>query len=153
MRRPPRKENLCRALFFWNYQNGQKSSFVNNAPGISSVIWALFLLNWYLLSYFRSTLWNKYKLWKLQPITKQVKHALEQPFHKGIPRYEAYCYISMYEEDECNNKLLLRLAKLDYHLSQMLNKQDLCEILRCFLGRTIFLTNRVCYEYYLQKFI
>ncbi|XP_071917178.1 vetispiradiene synthase 1-like [Coffea arabica] len=66
-----------------------------------------------------------------------------QPFHKGIPRYEAYCYISMYEEDECNNKLLLRLAKLDYHLSQMLNKQDLCEILRW--GKELDILSKVPY--------
>nr|XP_027082440.1 vetispiradiene synthase 1-like [Coffea arabica] len=58
-------------------------------------------------------------------------------------RYEAYCYISMYEEDECNNKLLLRLAKLDYHLSQMLNKQDLCEILRW--GKELDILSKVPY--------
>ncbi|XP_027182158.1 viridiflorene synthase-like [Coffea eugenioides] len=61
---------------------------------------------------------------------KQVKYALEQPLHKGIPRYEAWRYISIYEEDESHNKVLLRLAKLDYHLLQMSYKEDLCEITR-----------------------
>lgn len=65
-------------------------------------------------------------------LAKKVKHALEQPLHKGIPRYEAYCYISMYEEDESSNRLLLRLAKLDYHLLHMLYKEDLSEIIRYF---------------------
>ena len=63
-------------------------------------------------------------------LAKQVKYALEQPLHKGIPRYEAWHYISIYGEDESNNKLLLRLAKFDYHLLQMSYKQELCEIIR-----------------------
>ncbi|CDP07835.1 unnamed protein product [Coffea canephora] len=62
-------------------------------------------------------------------LAKQVKYALEQPLHKGIPRYEAWHYISIYGEDESNNKLLLRLAKLGYHLLQMSYKQELCEII------------------------
>ncbi|XP_071918653.1 viridiflorene synthase-like [Coffea arabica] len=63
-------------------------------------------------------------------LAKQVKHALEQPLHEGIPRYEAWRYISIYEEDESHNKVLLRLAKLDYHLLQMSYKEELCEITR-----------------------
>ena len=63
-------------------------------------------------------------------LAKQVKYALELPLHKGIPRYEAWRYISIYEEDESHNKVLLRLAKLDYHLLQMSYKEDLCEITR-----------------------
>nr|XP_027083589.1 viridiflorene synthase-like [Coffea arabica]XP_027102276.1 viridiflorene synthase-like [Coffea arabica] len=76
-------------------------------------------------------------------LAKQVKHALEQPLHKGIPRYEAYCYISMYEKDESNNKLLLRLAKLDYHLLQMLYKQELSEIIRW--GKDLDIVTKVPY--------
>ncbi|CDP18842.1 unnamed protein product [Coffea canephora] len=76
-------------------------------------------------------------------LAKKVKHALEQPLHKGIPRYEAYCYISMYEEDESSNKLLLRLAKLDYHLLHMLYKRDLSEIIRW--GKELDIISKVPY--------
>ncbi|XP_027182188.1 viridiflorene synthase-like [Coffea eugenioides] len=76
-------------------------------------------------------------------LAKQVTHALEKPLHKGISRYEAYCYISIYEEDESNNKLLLRLAKLDYHLLQMLYKQDLCEIIRW--GKKLDMRSKIPY--------
>ncbi|KAL3500740.1 hypothetical protein ACH5RR_039833 [Cinchona calisaya] len=76
-------------------------------------------------------------------LAKQVKYALKQPLYKGIPRYEACRYISIYEEDESNNKLLLRLAKLDYHLLQMLHKQDLSEILR--RGKELDIVSKIPY--------
>lgn len=63
-------------------------------------------------------------------IEKQVAHALVQPIHFGIPRIEAHNFISIYEEDESKNELLLRFAKLDYNSLQMLLKQDLYEVSR-----------------------
>ncbi|KAL3537129.1 hypothetical protein ACH5RR_000495 [Cinchona calisaya] len=64
-------------------------------------------------------------------LAKQVKYALQQALHKGIPRIEARHYISIYEEEESNNNpLLLRLAKLDYNSLQMLHKQELAELIR-----------------------
>ena len=61
---------------------------------------------------------------------KQVKHALEQPLHRGHPKLEARHYISIYEQMETKNETLLRLAKLDYNLLQILHKQELSEITR-----------------------
>ncbi|CAI9115157.1 OLC1v1015994C1 [Oldenlandia corymbosa var. corymbosa] len=58
-------------------------------------------------------------------IAKQVNHALKQSLHKGLPRVEARHYISVYEEDENHNPLLLRVARLDYRLLQMLYRQEL----------------------------
>ncbi|CAA3027396.1 vetispiradiene synthase 2-like [Olea europaea subsp. europaea] len=61
---------------------------------------------------------------------KQVTHALVQSIHFGIHRIEARNFISIYEEDELKNELLLRLAKLDYNALQLLHKQELFEISR-----------------------
>ncbi|XP_027162920.1 viridiflorene synthase-like [Coffea eugenioides] len=63
-------------------------------------------------------------------LAKQVNYTLKQALHKCIPRIEARHYISVYEEDECRNQLLLKFAKLDYNLLQMLYKQELSEIIR-----------------------
>ncbi|PIN06856.1 Viridiflorene synthase [Handroanthus impetiginosus] len=64
------------------------------------------------------------------PLRKQVLHALEQSLHRGIPRVESRRFISLYEEDESKNESLLRLAKLDFNLLQMLHKKELYEVSR-----------------------
>ncbi|CAN4114329.1 unnamed protein product [Withania somnifera] len=65
------------------------------------------------------------------PLKEQVKHALEQSLHKGIPRVEIRFFISsIYEKQETKNDVLLRFAKLDYNLLQMLHKQELGEVSR-----------------------
>ncbi|KAL3323727.1 hypothetical protein AABB24_038069 [Solanum stoloniferum] len=63
------------------------------------------------------------------PLKEQVTHALEQSLHKGIPRVESRFFISsIYEKDESKNDMLLRFAKLDFNLLQMLHKQELVEV-------------------------
>ncbi|KAG5625892.1 hypothetical protein H5410_011110 [Solanum commersonii] len=64
------------------------------------------------------------------PLGKQVTHALEQSLHKSIPRVETRYFISIYEEEEFKNDVLLRFAKLDFNLLQMLHKQELSEVSR-----------------------
>uniref|UniRef100_A0A2N9FG29 Terpene synthase N-terminal domain-containing protein n=1 Tax=Fagus sylvatica TaxID=28930 RepID=A0A2N9FG29_FAGSY len=61
-------------------------------------------------------------------LAAQVTHALKQPIHKGIPRLEAWRYISIYEQDASHNKALLKLSKLDFNLVQSLRKEELCDI-------------------------
>jgi hypothetical protein len=61
---------------------------------------------------------------------KQVKRALEQSLWKGHQRTEARYYISAYEEDNSKNGTLLKMAKLDYKLLQMLHRKELCELMR-----------------------
>ncbi|KAK6129778.1 hypothetical protein DH2020_036485 [Rehmannia glutinosa] len=61
---------------------------------------------------------------------RQVRHALEQSLQRGIPRIEAHNFIAFYEEDESKDESLLRLAKLDFNLLQMLHKKELYEITR-----------------------
>ncbi|XP_006354694.1 vetispiradiene synthase 2-like [Solanum tuberosum] len=61
-------------------------------------------------------------------LEKQVTHALMQSHHRGIPRAEAHFNISIYEECGSRNEKLLRLAKLDYNLVQVLHKEELSEL-------------------------
>ncbi|KAK4388937.1 Viridiflorene synthase [Sesamum angolense] len=64
------------------------------------------------------------------PLKEQVAHALEQCLQRGIPRVEARRYISVYEEYESKNDSLLRLAKMNFNLLQMLHRKELCELSR-----------------------
>ncbi|NP_001311620.1 5-epi-aristolochene synthase 2-like [Capsicum annuum] len=65
------------------------------------------------------------------PLKEQVTHALELSLHKGIPRAETRFFISsIYEKQETKNDVLLRFAKLDFNLLQMLHKQELAEVSR-----------------------
>ncbi|KAH6812921.1 hypothetical protein C2S51_021939 [Perilla frutescens var. frutescens] len=58
------------------------------------------------------------------PLQKQVVHALVQSLHFGHQRIEARNFISIYEEYEDKNEFLLRFAKLDYNLLQMLLRRS-----------------------------
>ncbi|XP_070032975.1 5-epi-aristolochene synthase-like [Nicotiana tomentosiformis] len=65
------------------------------------------------------------------PLREQVTHALEQCLHKGVPRVETRFFISsIYEKEQSKNNVLLRFAKLDFNLLQMLHKQELAEVSR-----------------------
>ncbi|KAK4383280.1 Gamma-cadinene synthase [Sesamum angolense] len=66
---------------------------------------------------------------RLEPVLQcQVKRALEQPLHRGVPRVEARYYISFYEMNESKNKILLKLAKLDFNYLQNLYKKELHDL-------------------------
>ncbi|MCD7463709.1 hypothetical protein HAX54_051205 [Datura stramonium] len=63
------------------------------------------------------------------PLREQVTHALEQSLHKGIPRVENRFFISsIYEKEQSKNDVLLRFAKLNFNLLQMVHKQELTEV-------------------------
>ncbi|XP_049379109.1 vetispiradiene synthase 2-like [Solanum stenotomum] len=65
------------------------------------------------------------------PLKEQVAHALEQSLHKSIPRVETRFFISsIYKKEESKNDALLKFAKLDFNLLQMLHKQELAEVSR-----------------------
>ncbi|PHT29879.1 5-epi-aristolochene synthase 2 [Capsicum baccatum] len=65
------------------------------------------------------------------PLKEQVMQALEQSLHKGIPQVETRFFISsIYDKEESKNDVLLRFAKLDFNLLQMLHKQELAEVSR-----------------------
>ncbi|XP_047956284.1 germacrene A synthase-like [Salvia hispanica] len=64
------------------------------------------------------------------PLKKQVSRALVQPLHLGIPRLEARSYITVYEEEEQKNEALIKFAKLDYNLLQILHREELQQVSR-----------------------
>lgn len=68
------------------------------------------------------------------PLKEHVAHALEQCLQRGIPRVEACRYMSFYEEYDHEetrvNDPLLRLAKFDFNLLQILHRKELSELSR-----------------------
>ncbi|KAL6513318.1 hypothetical protein OROGR_020804 [Orobanche gracilis] len=66
------------------------------------------------------------------PLKKKIEHALVQPLHLGVPRVEARSFISLYEEEDEDHKdeTLIRFAKLDYNLIQMMHKEELHQVSR-----------------------
>ncbi|XP_065877162.1 (-)-germacrene D synthase-like [Euphorbia lathyris] len=64
------------------------------------------------------------------PFGDQIKHALKQPFHKGLPRLEARSYFHFYELNASCNKILLSFAKLDFNLLQKQHQKELGDITR-----------------------
>nr|XP_009794478.1 PREDICTED: germacrene C synthase-like [Nicotiana sylvestris] len=60
----------------------------------------------------------------------QVSEALSQPIHTNLPRVGAKKYMSMYEENESHNDLLLKFAKLDFNIAQKVYQSELYEFTR-----------------------
>ncbi|CAL5409992.1 unnamed protein product [Camellia sinensis] len=71
------------------------------------------------------------------PLSEQVKHSLEVPLHKGMPRLEARHYINVYQADLARNSALLELAKLDFNLLQRLHQREISDITRWWKEREI----------------
>ncbi|XP_058094640.1 probable terpene synthase 2 [Magnolia sinica] len=64
------------------------------------------------------------------PLVAKVRRALELPLHKRIPRLESRYYISLYQEDESHNDVLLELARLDFNCLQSLHQRELRDLSR-----------------------
>lgn len=58
-------------------------------------------------------------------LSRQVKHALGRPFHRGIRMVEARLYLLNYEEECSTYESLLQLAKLHFNYLQLLQKEEL----------------------------
>ncbi|KAL9271746.1 (-)-drimenol synthase-like protein [Drosera capensis] len=65
-----------------------------------------------------------------EPLAMQVKHALRQPYHKGMLRVESRHYITIYEQNSSHDEDLLKLAKLDFNVLQKLHNMELKELSR-----------------------
>jgi len=63
----------------------------------------------------------------LDPIfARRVSHALKTPMYRRMRRLEARLYIAIYEEDrENHNNSILELAKLDFHLLQLIHQEEI----------------------------
>ncbi|GAB4850255.1 hypothetical protein Ancab_029551 [Ancistrocladus abbreviatus] len=64
------------------------------------------------------------------PIAKRILHALHRPLRKSFPRLEARSYISFCQENESQNKALLKFAKLDFNILQKLHQMELSVLAR-----------------------
>nr|QBM78970.1 germacrene D synthase [Petunia x hybrida] len=60
----------------------------------------------------------------------QVSEALRQPIRKTLTRLGARKYISIYENIEGHNDLILKFAKLDFNALQKLHQRELSELTR-----------------------
>ncbi|KAI5642195.1 hypothetical protein M9H77_00273 [Catharanthus roseus] len=61
-------------------------------------------------------------------LAAQVKRALNFPIQKTLTRLGGRHFISLYQEDETHNDLLLTFAKLDFNILQKLHQKELNEI-------------------------
>ncbi|XP_059288200.1 sesquiterpene synthase 14b-like [Lycium ferocissimum] len=60
----------------------------------------------------------------------QVSEALSQPIHTNVPRGGAGKYLRIYGNIEAHNNLLLKFAKLDFHILQKMHQRELSELTR-----------------------
>ncbi|CAI9784167.1 unnamed protein product [Fraxinus pennsylvanica] len=60
----------------------------------------------------------------------RIKEALEIPIRKTVTRQGARKFISIYQEDESHNEILLNFAKLDFNLLQKSHQRELSEVTR-----------------------
>ncbi|PIN24805.1 Bicyclogermacrene synthase [Handroanthus impetiginosus] len=86
-------------------------------------------------------------------VAEQVVHALKKPNRRGLTRLEARRYMPIYEQNTCHDKILLRLAKLDFNRLQSLHKWELAQICRWWksldVGRNLpFARDRVVEAYF-----
>ena len=64
------------------------------------------------------------------PLAEEVIHALEQPMFLGLTRLEARHYISIYQEYDSYDKVLLKFAKLDFNSLQKMHQIELSDVKR-----------------------
>ncbi|XP_050234093.1 probable terpene synthase 8 [Mercurialis annua] len=63
-------------------------------------------------------------------LQNQINNALLCPVHYGMERFQALLYISIYEEDDSKNEILLKFAKLDFNRLQLLYREELAVVSR-----------------------
>ncbi|XP_077246034.1 (-)-germacrene D synthase-like [Tasmannia lanceolata] len=61
-------------------------------------------------------------------LATQVEHALEIPLWKRLPRLEHRHYISIYQQHEARNDVLLEFAKLNFNILQSLHQRELKDL-------------------------
>uniref|UniRef100_A0A803MGZ5 Uncharacterized protein n=1 Tax=Chenopodium quinoa TaxID=63459 RepID=A0A803MGZ5_CHEQI len=59
------------------------------------------------------------------PMAEQIAHALKLPLHRRSIRLESWYQISLYESKPFHNEALLKFAKLDFNLLQILHNKEL----------------------------
>ncbi|CAI9088756.1 OLC1v1023179C3 [Oldenlandia corymbosa var. corymbosa] len=67
-------------------------------------------------------------------LTTQINHALDMPIHKTVTRIGARQFMSLYQEDESHDPLLLSFAKLDFGIIQKLHQEELSDLTKWWKG-------------------
>ncbi|KAL2495819.1 Germacrene-D synthase [Forsythia ovata] len=65
-------------------------------------------------------------------LSGQIREALEMPIHKTLTRLGARRFLSIYQQDESQNDILLNFAKLDFNLLQKMHQKELYNITRAY---------------------
>ncbi|KAL1560787.1 Trehalose-6-P synthase/phosphatase complex synthase subunit [Salvia divinorum] len=63
-------------------------------------------------------------------LSKRVNEALSMPIRKTLPRLGARKFISLYQETESHNEILLNFAKFDFNLVQRMHQGELGDATR-----------------------
>ncbi|KAK6157136.1 hypothetical protein DH2020_011384 [Rehmannia glutinosa] len=63
-------------------------------------------------------------------LSTKVSEALKSPIHKSVTRLAARKFITMYQQDDSHNKMLLNFAKLDFNILQKIHQKELSDITR-----------------------
>ncbi|KAK9212488.1 hypothetical protein WN943_001870 [Citrus x changshan-huyou] len=59
-------------------------------------------------------------------LSDEILHALNRPIRRGLPRLEAIYYIDLYSQDDSKDKaILLKFAKLDFSMLQVIHRKEL----------------------------
>ncbi|XP_010546417.1 PREDICTED: alpha-humulene/(-)-(E)-beta-caryophyllene synthase-like [Tarenaya hassleriana] len=58
-------------------------------------------------------------------IRERIKNTLKHPYPRGITRIETRQYISYYQEEVPHDETLLKFAKLDFNILQLLHREEL----------------------------
>ncbi|KAI4978398.1 hypothetical protein ZWY2020_015151 [Hordeum vulgare] len=61
-------------------------------------------------------------------VLESVEHALATPSQRRMKRLEAKLYISIYEKDDEGDQDILELAKLDFHILQLMHRDEVKSI-------------------------
>ncbi|CAI9088753.1 OLC1v1023176C1 [Oldenlandia corymbosa var. corymbosa] len=92
-------------------------------------------------------------------LATQINHALDIPIHKTLIRMGNRQFMSLYQEDESHDPLLLSFAKFDFNILQKLHQEELSGITKWWKGidcpkKTSFARDRVaeCYLWFLGVF-
>ncbi|KAH6816229.1 hypothetical protein C2S51_021049 [Perilla frutescens var. frutescens] len=62
------------------------------------------------------------------PIKEKVQQALDYSLHKSLTIFNLRFYISIYEQDDSRDELLLRLAKLNFNFLQNIYRNEIFEL-------------------------
>ncbi|KAK1423397.1 hypothetical protein QVD17_18699 [Tagetes erecta] len=76
-------------------------------------------------------------------IKTQIQQALKRPLRKTLSRLEAVHYIPIYQQEASHSEVLLKLAKSDFNLLQLLHKKELSQL--CKWWNDLDLQNKLPY--------